>query len=330
MPASSRMEVTSCDGLVGRQPQLAAGSSAYSRTAEAAGSSVSGATRGPRGVGLQVVGQGRRDDVAGLEVAVRRGPLGLAGCEHARRRRRRPRRPGPRRPAARSCGPPSPRRCAAPARPARLGRRRRGRRPGAEGRRRRGPRADRAARSARRGAARGLGRACSCTSASARAGTAPPSPGAGRPRSPAGIAPTVGSCPARAGPAIRAPRGCSRNSGLPVLEGCAPASNPAKSLFSSASAGRFPVALVTISGASIATRQSPSTYGARAATIVVVGGRRGHVHQLPVVVEDGQAGGLAVTPREVDSDEVHDRSLPYCGRWSYWVTAGRTSASRAW
>ncbi len=72
------------------------------------------------------------------------------------------------------------------------------------------------------------------------------------------------SSPSRA--AIRAPRG-SRNSGLPVLDGWAPASKRAKSLFSAASAGRLPVALVTISGASIATRQSPATYGSRASTM---------------------------------------------------------------
>ena len=64
-----------------------------------------------------------------------------------------------------------------------------------------------------------------------------------------------------------APRGVPLNSGLPVFDGCAPASNLAKSLFSAASAGRLPFALVTISGASIATRQSPSTYGASAARI---------------------------------------------------------------
>ena len=36
-----------------------------------------------------------------------------------------------------------------------------------------------------------------------------------------------------------------------------------------------------------------------------------HVHQTAVVVQHGQPGGLAVTPREVDSDEVHGQSLPH-------------------
>ena len=64
-----------------------------------------------------------------------------------------------------------------------------------------------------------------------------------------------------------APRGRSRNSGLPVFDGCAPASNRAKSALRAASAGRFPVAFVTMSGASTATRQSPATNGARASAI---------------------------------------------------------------
>ena len=243
--------------------------SAYSRTAEPPGSLVSRARSvGPRGRRLEVRRQGRGDDVAGLEVAVRRGPVRLARRRTARRRRRRRRPPGPRPPAARSCGRPSPRPTAAPARRAAAASARPGGRSrAAAGRRSPTPRAARPARSARSAAARGPGRACSCTSASGPAGTAPPSPGAGRPRSRGAPAPSAGSCRARAGPRSGRRAGCSRNSGLPVLDGWAPASKRAKSLFSAASAGRLPVALVTISGASIATRQSPSTYGSSAATI---------------------------------------------------------------
>ena len=59
--------------------------------------------------------------------------------------------------------------------------------------------------------------------------------------------------------AILAPRGVPANSGFPVFAGCAPASNLAKSRFRSVSQPRWPVGLVTTSGASMATRQSPST-----------------------------------------------------------------------
>ena len=59
--------------------------------------------------------------------------------------------------------------------------------------------------------------------------------------------------------ASRAPRGVSANSGLPVLDGWAPASKRRKSRLSAASQGRFPDALATTSGASTATRQRPFT-----------------------------------------------------------------------
>ncbi|EPQ78599.1 hypothetical protein MMMB2_3261 [Mycobacterium marinum MB2] len=57
--------------------------------------------------------------------------------------------------------------------------------------------------------------------------------------------------------ARRAARGPRANSGFPVLAGCAPASNLRKSRLSAVSAGRWPVALATTSGASKATRQAP-------------------------------------------------------------------------
>ena len=179
---------------------------------------------------------------------------------------------------------------------------------GASGRPR-APRGGGPARAARRGAGRGCGRACSCTSGCGRAGTARPWPGAGRPRSP-GVAPgTAGRCRGPSARASRAPRGSVANSGLRVLDGCAPASKRAKSRLSAASHGRLPVALRTTSGASIATRQSPATYGARAAPIASSVSAALTRHQVPAVVEDGEAGGLAIPPREVDADEVHGGTL---------------------
>ena len=99
-----------------------------------------------------------------------------------------------------------------------------------------------------------------------------------------------------------------------MLAGWAPASNRAKSLFSAASAGRFPVALGTTSGASKATRHGPSTYGARVSQDLLVGAHARHVHQPPVLVEHGDAGGLTLAPGEVDTDVEHGASLPYRAR----------------
>ena len=190
-----------------------------------------------------------RDDVAGRAVAVRRGRSGSRSANSATyahttastwssTRRRSLLRGG--RPPTGPPGPPG-----------------RARRPASAGRRPPAPRAGGSARAARRGARRACGRACSCTSGSGRAGTARPSPGAGRPRSPAARRPDAGSM-SRLEP--RAEPGAARpvaNSGLPVLDGCAPASNRAKSRLSAASAGRLPVGLVTTSGASMATRHRP-------------------------------------------------------------------------
>ena len=194
--------------------------------------------------------QGRGDDVAGREVAVRRGQLGLAARRTARRRRTPPRRPGPRRDGGRSC--------VRPARPAR-----RARQPwwwvtlsGAA--RRRGPRGGRLRTSSSSRSWSRVRPGLFLYFSVGPAGTAPPSPGAGRPRSPGAGPSSPGRGPGRARrPAGR--RGVSLNSGLPVLDRWAPASKRAKSRLSAASQGRLPVALPTTSGASMATTQSPST-----------------------------------------------------------------------
>ena len=100
--------------------------------------------------------------------------------------------------------------------------------------------------------------AASCISGSSRARTARSSPGAGRPRWPAGSPSMRDPCRGRGGRQAGAARG-SLNSGLPVYAGCAPASNLWKSRLSAVSQGRWPVGLFTISGASMATRQSSLT-----------------------------------------------------------------------
>ena len=94
MPASSRIVVTSATNcsLVRRSAGCRA---AYSRTAARTGSSAGSAAGRPRATarcgasGGQALGQRRGDDVAGLEVAVRRGPRRARGRRTARRRRRR-------------------------------------------------------------------------------------------------------------------------------------------------------------------------------------------------------------------------------------------------
>ena len=152
------------------------------------------------------------------------------------------------------------------------------------------PRAAPSAGAARRAAGRGRGRACSCTSACGRAGTARPSPGAGRPRWRAGRVPTAGSGPGRARRTTCAPRGGS-SSGLPVLAGCAPASKRAKSWFSAASAGRLPVALRTTSGASKRDQARPLDVRRQGVADLLVGAHRGDVHEPTALVEDREAGG---------------------------------------
>ena len=103
----------------------------------------------------------------------------------------------------------------------------------------------------------------------------------------------------------RAPRVPSANSGLPVLDGCAPASNRRKSLLSACSAGRDPVGLVTISGASIADQARPVDVRRQRGHDLLVGAHGAHVQQPGVRVEDRQPGGLPAAPGEVDPDEVH-------------------------
>ena len=106
--------------------------------------------------------------------------------------------------------------------------------------------------------------------------------------------------------ASRAPRGMPASSGFPVFDGCAPASKRAKSRLRAASHGRLPVGFATTSGASMATRHRPSTYGASAATIVSSVGLRRQVDQVAVGVEHRQPRGSPLAPREVDADEVHE------------------------
>ena len=113
----------------------------------------------------------------------------------------------------------------------------------------------------------------------------------------------------RRGPA---PRGVPLNSGLPVLARWAPASKRAKSRLSAASACRLPVALRTISGASIATTIALDVRRERGADLLVAA-RGGDVHQPAAVVQHCQAGGLALAPCEVDADEVHAHTLPHPG-----------------
>ncbi len=141
--------------------------------------------------------------------------------------------------------------------------------------------------------------------------------------------------------ASRAPRGWTANSGLPVLDGWAPASKARKSRLSAASAGRLPVALTTTSGASIATRQRPSTYAVERGHDRLVGGPGRDVQQVTVGVQDRDAGGLLLAPGEVDADEVgaHPRGSSRARNSSVRCQAARdacgwcstkSSLSKAW
>ena len=155
------------------------------------------------------------------------------------------------------------------------------------------------------------GRACSCTSASGRAGTARPSRGAGRPRSPAARAVDAGSMSRPSSVGRSARRGCRRRTpACRCWTGARRRRTGAKSLFSAASAGRLPVAFSTTSGASMATRQSPSTYGASAATICRRRSAADTCSSRPSSSSTATPVGLRLAPREVDADEVHGHTLP--------------------
>ena len=123
---------------------------------------------------------------------------------------------------------------------------------------------------------------------------------------PPGAARRAGPCRA---PAASAQPGTARvrgNSGLPVLDGCAPASNWRSPGSAPPRRAGCRWRCVTTSGASMATRHGPSTYAASA----VDGSRRRCATaetwtSRPVLVEHGQPGGPPLAPGEVDPDVVH-------------------------
>ena len=109
----------------------------------------------------------------------------------------------------------------------------------------------------------------------------------------------------------RAPRVPSLNSGLPVLEGWAPASKRAKSLLSSASAGRLPVGVGDDERGVDRDEAAALDVRRQRGHDLVVGADGVHdQHEPTVVVEDGEPGRVAISPREVDPDEVHGLTLP--------------------
>ena len=288
MPASSSSAVTRATNCSRGRAQLGLPGGVLLHGARRTGVArpASAASRGAR---LESGGQRRRDDVAGLEVAVRRGAARAGARRTARRRRRPRRRPGPRPPAARSCGS-AVSTCATSAGQAVAASTRSG------GSASPGPRAaHQPSSSARSG--RGRGPACPCTSASGRARTARPSPGAGRPRSPA-AAPRARVDVEPERPASRAPRGCRRELRLAgvgrVGAGVEPREVPVQRRLGGPVAG----GVGDDSGASMrdqavaldVRRQRGRRSRRRCATVR-------DVHQPAVVVEHGQPGGLACSPQ---------------------------------
>ena len=109
--------------------------------------------------------------------------------------------------------------------------------------------------------------------------------------------------------ANRAPRGFL-NSGLSVNAGRAPGLELRKSRLSAVSAGRWPVGLFTISGASMATRQSSPVNGAMASMMLGVILRGTDVEESAVGVDGRDTGLVFLAPREIESNEVHGATVP--------------------